>query len=1081
MSKKYEDELEEGEEREEGEEEEELEEGQIYEGKYKQPLANTELPIGLRGNLSGQREKLSEEEAEDVLETQALFSSQESNFIPEFTEEQLEDATTQIMTIYQAEQGAILQQVTEIQGVMEETLALSTEILMDPKTQLVPVEHMTETEMIRYVVPQLFEQFNVVNQQLTLLNNTGKAMQQTMEDVKETTEKTAANVGDIKETTAKTEQTLEALAGGAVGIQATLNTLMESINEMKSNMGKFNPSTMMTNIMQGFSYMLACISKIIVFLYQTQLYYRTYCTTWSAPIVGPIANFLFTIVFLLIDATIVLGILELIVSQLKLSKLGNETEYILELAELYKKKIYKFITELDVLKIIYKKLSKTFMILLKLLNLKDLYDICMKQLFVSIEGIKNATIVMMEQVVEVGVKGIKTAKVIAHTVQHGFSYAVSSARQGLAFTSAAAEKITDIKKQLSFGLAGVVSNILGYKPSTQAMLTDGSTRQQISQEEQLQEDMMKQAQEEGSKFFKKSVKKPSTKPATTPSRQTAPKSRLSTYFTPNDDVIAPLNSSYIQPNVTSSKKAKKDIFGNKIGEFDDIDDKTTYLTGEQFAETFTSKTGRKIKQRISSVLEFELAKLKEIYEKTEQIIYNSYTFVSDVSSKGASNFLSIIPSVSLQDVLSVVLRNPPKMSTAQEKPKSKSTPKSKSKRSVAKSKGSRKSSPTEKEFYTPTESNVTELNTTGMNTTGMNMTGMNTTGMNMTGMNTTGMNMTGMNTSDIGMNDTEIGMDDTGMNTSDIGMNDTEIGMDDTEFQTPKSSPTTPPNNERWVKSQIASKAEQERSVNMARKMTEKREAEQQAILEREAQQQEEKLAAMRRKQDPAEALNYASDQSKTQSSSWSIFNTPSGPPTEAQRAVEIGKKMAEKRKAEERAKFEKAAQQEAKKLEAERRRSNPYASRLDDSAASFNTPKKGIFWGGGKEDVIGNYTILNKYIIILEPVLLSFEILSLALLTQYKPSISTLPRMIEYANIYIEQQNRTYKSVQKKVQNKHTRINTSVLRSKRTTHKKRSASKRRSANKRRTAYNKSTATKRKSPRRTISKKIRNRNMNYIP
>ena len=920
------------------------EEGEIIEEEeFMQPLANDELPIGLRGPLDGRPKEILEDDfQEDEIE----------NFISQLTQEQIEEAYTEIMTIYQEDQETITEQIIHIQEAMADTVTLSTEILADSRTQLVPIEHMSESEMIRYVVSQIFEQFNAVNAQLTLLNNTGQAIQQTME-------KTAENVEDIKETTERTEQTVEALAGGAIGIQATLNTLIDSLNEMKSNIGKFNPSSIMTNLMEGFSFMLASISKVIVFLYQTQLYYRRYCTTWSAPIIGPIANFLFTLLFLLIDATIVLGILELVVSQLKLAKLGSETEYILELAELYKKKIYKFVTELDVLKLLFKKLSKTFMILLKLLNLKDLYEVCMKQFFVGIESIRNATIVMMEQVVEVGVKGIKTAKVIAHTVQHGFSYAVSSARQGLAFTSAAAEKISDIKKQLSFGLAGVVSNILGYKPNTKALLTDGSTTQQLSQEEELQENLIKQAQEEGSKFFKKSVKNPSTNPPAQP----ATKSRLGTYFTPNDEVIVPLNSSYVLPN-DSSKKIKKDIFGNKIG---NTDDKTTYLTGEQFAETFTSKTGRNIKERMSSILEFERKKIKEIYDKTEQIIYNSYAFVSEVSSKGASNFFALIPSVSLQDVLSVVLKTPPKIHSAQEKSKTKSK-RSKKSKSSTKSKRSK-----EEDFYTPNEMNLTDVNTTDVNTSGVNT----------------------------------------------------------TEFYTPKSSPELNFNAD---------------DMNYVKPLDEPNPADDMYFIQ------------------APEDDNYFIQAPDKPNLSWSEAANQRSAVMSSKRGIDVAKIERDaklKRDTENRLKVEhdaellvakQASKQKLSWKEAAAQRSAMASKKTEPYEDFVSKPKTGFFWGGAHAEIVGSYTILNNYDKILEPIILSFEIISLALLAQYKPSVSSLPNVIDFTNSFIIYQNITYKNVQKNLQQKYTRRNRKILISNKTVNK-RTASKKRTA--KRGIYNK--------------------------
>ena len=56
---------------------------------------------------------------------------------------------------------------------------------------------------------------------------------------------------------------------------------------------------------------------------------------------------------------------------------------------------------------------------------------------------------------------------------------------------------------------------------------------------------------------------------------------------------------------------------------------------------------------------------------------------------------------------------------------------------------------------------------------------------------------------------------------------------------------------------------------------------------------------------------------------------------------------------------------------------------------------KPGWLWGGGNDDIVGNYSILNQYDKILEPILLSFEIMSLALLSQYQPSVATLPKVI--------------------------------------------------------------------------------------
>jgi hypothetical protein len=194
-----------------------------------------------------------------------------------------------------------------------------------------------------------------------------------------------------------------------------------------------------------------------------------------------------------------------------------------------------------------------------------------------------------------------------------------------------------------------------------------------------------------------------------------------------------------------------------------------------------------------------------------------------------------------------------------------------------------------------------------------------------------------------------------------------------------------------------------------------------------------------------------------------------------------VGKKMAEKRQAEERAKVEKEAQKEAARLEVERQKSNPNAARLDASASRFNNPKKGFLWGGGN-DVLGNYSILNNYNLIFEPILLSFEMLSLALLSQYNSSVSSLPNVIKYANIYIKYQNNIYTNVKKKLQNKHTRINKKMLINKKTVNK-RSANKRRSTSKRRSA-SKRPISKRRSINKPYSKKTYNpirTNIGFIP
>ena len=67
-----------------------------------------------------------------------------------------------IMTTYQQDEGSITLKVEELQQVMVQTVALSSGIYFDTKTQIVPRANMSESEMIRYVVPQLFEMFNVV-------------------------------------------------------------------------------------------------------------------------------------------------------------------------------------------------------------------------------------------------------------------------------------------------------------------------------------------------------------------------------------------------------------------------------------------------------------------------------------------------------------------------------------------------------------------------------------------------------------------------------------------------------------------------------------------------------------------------------------------------------------------------------------------------------------------------------------------------------------------------------------------------------------------------------------------------------
>jgi hypothetical protein len=141
--------------------------------------------------------------------------------------------------------------------------------------------------------------------------------------------------------------------------------------------------------------------------------------------------------------------------------------------------------------------------------------------------------------------------------------------------------------------------------------------------------------------------------------------------------------------------------------------------------------------------------------------------------------------------------------------------------------------------------------------------------------------------------------------------------------------------------------------------------------------------------------------------------------------------------------------------------------------------PKTGFFWGGGKDIVIGNYTILNNFNIIIEPILLNFEIISLALLSQYDPSVTTLPKVIEYANTYIDYQNIIYESIQ----NKYTKTNKKTL-SKRSASKKKTANKRKSANKRKTSRRSARKTLRRTVINTPRKKIPNlykTNISYIP
>jgi hypothetical protein len=996
-----------------------LEEGEIDE--RTEALANTGLPIGLRGRLDGRVELTKEEAEDDIGDIETLFlqdklleDNPEEDFIQseldaiipftgqQLSKIQLEHAYSLIMTKYKVEEDMITMKLTDLQKIMEELFTKSRGLHGDLNTQVVPQSNLTESEMIKYVLPQIFQMFGLVNMQLNLLNVQGQTIQASVKEVRDTTERT--------EKTAK--RTEEAVAGAAIGIQATLDSFRESLNEMKTNIiVKLEQNTIMKRMMDTFSFVITLITKTITFIIQTRSWIWTSFTTFTTPIFGLIINYFFYILFFFIEFWLIVASLEYLVAQLGLVDTssgieGAELNYILQQVDKIKSMLYKLIRGLNIFKWFYSKMKKYIYFFFKLLNLPELYEICENQFSIAMKSLYNITMTMMIIVRDEGLKGIKEASVKA---TQGFTYATSAARYGLAqSTSFARERILQLKQDIGSTFRSALPQIFSasfYGKSKSNLQIEDTTqasqrkkpKQPKQKEEYLptQEDITGEASKSG--LFKQPRKK---------------YSQQRSYITPQEPIIAqnPTQKLDIQENkmtdifgnIFSNTSINKMLKDNELAtELDDDlydDDEEIYLTGkklsnERFAESFTSQTGKKVKERISSILEFERKKIEEIYKKSKVIVYNTYVFVSEISSQGASNFFSLVPSISLQDMLSVILRTPPEIFPVEEEsisqlenldsPKYYTPP---SNPTASPKYYTPPSNPTASpKYYTPPTNRTVVSKIKQPTCPKRNRTESSKPKHSV---------RHSAKRHTLQSNRTASKPNKTISNTSDVVLN---IPADNAT-QVIQANPIEEliGNTDEWVvqgKPIVASPAEQERARNLFKKKP--------ANPSKPVKSQPEEPTLFA--DDNESILNRLAEREISKSDAWSIPDKP------------VIASLAE--------------QERAKNLFKDK---------------GYKPPKKGWFniWGGGNDKILNNNIMFTNYDLIFEPIFLSLEIISLSLLTQYSPTIATLPYVISNCNSYIQYQNIIYKSVQKEISHKYTRRNTIVLKSKRTINKRRSANK---------------------------------------